>query len=432
MLCEMHTTLHNASPKVRVTVVNTIKIRQLHEQGVEVPMPATVYIGADVVLERIMGPETILFPGTRLLGEKLQIMPGCRIGEEGPATLDDCSLAPGVALKAGYFKDSTFLNKSSVGLGAHVRPGTLLEEQASGAHTVGLKQTILMPFVTLGSLINFCDILMAGGTSRRDHSEVGSSFIHFNFTPHGSQGDKATASLIGDVPRGVMLRSRRIFLGGQAGLVGPVSIDYGTVLAAGHVYRQNHGPDELVMGERFEPFIHTFNQHRFLHIRDRIKRNLCYIGNLIALWHWYKQIRIPLAAHDEPLRAVYEHGQHQIAQGIAERVKQLGRLADYADRSIQELEKTAKQHTQEIATQRAFLNSWPEIEDQLKKYQTCVTGEEPEISVLKQELPSCIQESYIEMIQSLPHRAVVQGTNWLQSIVDWTVESTLTTLRARE
>lgn len=77
-----------------------------------------------------------------------------------------------------------------MGSGAHVRGGTILEEEANGAHTVGLKQTILMPFVTLGSLINFCDVLLAGGTSRTNHSEVGSSYIHFNFTP---DGDKTTA-----------------------------------------------------------------------------------------------------------------------------------------------------------------------------------------------------------------------------------------------
>ena len=89
-----------------------------------------------------------------------------------------------------------------MGLGAQVRETCILEEEASGAHCAGIKQTILLPFVTLGSLINFCDCLMAGGTSRQNHSEVGSSYIHFNFTP---DGDKTTPSLIGDVPRGVML-----------------------------------------------------------------------------------------------------------------------------------------------------------------------------------------------------------------------------------
>ena len=35
-----------------------------------------------------------------------------------------------------------------------------------------------------------------------------------------------TASLIGDVPGGVMLNRRPIFLGGQGGLVGPVPAEF--------------------------------------------------------------------------------------------------------------------------------------------------------------------------------------------------------------
>jgi bifunctional UDP-N-acetylglucosamine pyrophosphorylase/glucosamine-1-phosphate N-acetyltransferase len=92
------------------------------------------------------------------------------------------------------------------------------------------------PFATLGSLINFCDCLLAGGTSRKDHSEVGSSYIHFNFT---ATGDKVTPSLFGDVPRGVMLNQPPIFLGGQGGSVGPIRVGFGNVVSAGTVLRKD-------------------------------------------------------------------------------------------------------------------------------------------------------------------------------------------------
>ena len=84
------------------------------------------------------------------------------------------------------------MEKACLGYNSHVRAGTILEEAASVAHTVGLKQTILFPFVTLGSLINFCDCLMAGGTGPKDHSEVGSSYIHFNFTPNQDKATRVT------------------------------------------------------------------------------------------------------------------------------------------------------------------------------------------------------------------------------------------------
>jgi len=45
----------------------------------------------------------------------------------------------------------------------------------------------------------------------REHTEVGGRFIHFNFTPRGQSGDKATPSLIGDVARGVFLSSGEFF-----------------------------------------------------------------------------------------------------------------------------------------------------------------------------------------------------------------------------
>ena len=173
-------------------------------------------------------------------------MAGARLGERAPVTLDNCFVGPDTQLKGGFFQGAVFVGQNVLGSGAHVRGGTILEEQANVAHTVGLKQTLLFPFVTLGSLINFCDLLMAGGTSRKDHSEVGSSFIHFNYTP---DQDKATASLLGDVPRGVMLDQPPIFLGGQGGIVGPLALAFGTVTAAGTICRRDEErPGRLIFG----------------------------------------------------------------------------------------------------------------------------------------------------------------------------------------
>ena len=178
------------------------KVARLIDKGVRIPNPLTLDIGQEVSVDRISGESVVIYPGCRIYGEKTVVSAGARIGYEGPVTIDNCRIGPKVEVKGGYFNNSVFLEGANMGLGAQVREACILEEEASGAHCVGLKQTILFPFVTLGSLINFCDCLMAGGTSRQNHSEVGSSYIHFNFTP---DGDKTTPSLIGDVPRGVML-----------------------------------------------------------------------------------------------------------------------------------------------------------------------------------------------------------------------------------
>jgi UDP-N-acetylglucosamine/UDP-N-acetylgalactosamine diphosphorylase len=166
-------------------------------------LKAGVAIGPEVDISRI-ADDVVIHPSCRIRGEGTSIAPGCIIGAEAPATIENCQLGRNVELKGGTFSGATFLDGANMGSGAHIRAGTILEEEANGAHAVGLKQTILLPFVTLGSLINFCDVLMAGGTSRRNHSEVGSSYIHFNYTPHQ---DKATASLVGDIPEGVFLET---------------------------------------------------------------------------------------------------------------------------------------------------------------------------------------------------------------------------------
>ena len=85
---------------------------------------------------------------------------------------------------------------------------------------------------------------MTGGTDRVNHSEVGSSYIHFNYTP---DGDKCTPSLFGDVPRGVMLDQPPIFLGGQGGAAGPVRVGFGTVVVAGCILREDILEDQRLV-----------------------------------------------------------------------------------------------------------------------------------------------------------------------------------------
>ena len=203
------------------------KVSQLIHKGVRIDCPDSIEIGEEVDVGKISGQGVVIHAGSKIFGDTTLILRDARIGFEAPATVKNCQIGPEVELKGGFFEDAVFLANAKAGLGSHVREASIFEEQTSIAHTVGTKHTILFPFVTLGSLINFCDCLIAGGTSRKNHSEVGSSYIHFNFTPNQ---DKATASLIGDVPKGVMLNQPPIFLGGQGGLVGPCRLNINSAL----------------------------------------------------------------------------------------------------------------------------------------------------------------------------------------------------------
>jgi hypothetical protein len=298
------------------------RLELLSASGVRIIDPRQTYVAPDVRLSRVH-PGAVLHPGTRLGGPRCWLGPGATVGAEGPATLVDTVLDEGASIASGYASGAVLLRHASLGGNAHVRAGTLLEEQACTAHAVGLKQTILLSFVTLGSLINFCDCLMAGGTSRQDHSEVGSGYIHFNFTPWGERGDKATPSLIGDVPRGVFLRERRVFLGGTGGLVGPATVGYGAVAGAGQVVRIGIKENHLVL--RPTPDVdRELAPNTTDRARPRAERNVMYVGQLFALREFYRQVRLPTTP--QPRRPVIEEALLNLGVCIAERIRQLGRF----------------------------------------------------------------------------------------------------------
>ena len=383
-------------------------VNKLLQRGVRIPNPAAIEIGPEVDVERISGEGVVIHAGCRISGERTLILPGARLGGEGPVTVENCLVGPGVELKGGYFREAVFLEKASCGLGSHVREGTILEEGASISHTVGLKQTILFPFVTLGSLINFCDCLMAGGTDRRNHSEVGSSYIHFNFTPNQ---DKATPSLIGDVPRGVMLNQKPIFLGGQGGIVGPVRLAFGTTVAAGTILRKSElRPDRLIIGGAAKAGNIAFQPGRFSATGRIIKNNLVYIANLMALHQWYRRVRSLFVGQRFPetlLAGLLENSR----LAVAERTRRLKELGDKMAQS----------------GDGAFSERWPALDEALHRQldstgdlRMCESFLEAVTSMLGRE-----GKDYLAVIKALSPQATEQGTAWLQGIVDDTVAAAL-------
>lgn len=396
---------------------NRIQVDLLVKKGVKIPDPGSVEVGTEVDIDRISGDGVILHPGTRIHGRSTLILRGAVLGQEGPMTVKDCRIGPEVRLAGGYAADAVFLQGASAGSGAHVREGTILEEGASIAHTVGLKQTILFPFVTLGSLINFCDCLMSGGTGKKDHSEVGSSYIHFNFTPNQ---DKATASLLGDVPRGVMLRERPIFLGGQGGLVGPCRLAFGTVIAAGSIYRKDElRPGRLLIGAAPRGASVPFSAGSYPNIKRVFTNNLVYVANLVALMHWYRYARARFVSDAFP-PALLEGLIETLGRGIDERVARLRALSQKMPQAMEIYRAGAGENAspQLIAQKQALFERWPEVEARIARSRDS-GGDERLRDGFLSLLDAAIDRSggdYVAVIRSLPAEAAASGTRWLDGI----------------
>lgn len=390
------------------------KIADLISKGVDIPNPLTLDIGDEVPVENISGNGVKIYPGCRIYGKSTVIAEGAKIGAEDPVTVDNCQIGPKVELKGGYFKGSVFLEKANMALGAHVREGCILEEEANGAHCVGLKQTILFPFVTLGSLINFCDCLMAGGTSRKDHSEVGSSYIHFNYTP---DGNKTTPSLIGDVPRGVMLNQPAIFLGGQGGMVGPLRLGYGNVAVAGTVLRKDTLEDrKIITGETYGAAVSDYKPHSYRQLARILKNNLIYLANLAALESWYEHVRRSFFATMEFGDLLYQGVLDKLTLARKERTSRLIALTEKVPRTHEKCGCGANPEKRDC-----------ELHDNIRS--VCelfdVNIQDRKEAELRDRFlgafEKCCQEGdgdYIQQIKAMPAVVSQDGVRWLQQIID--------------
>lgn len=387
--------------------------------GVIMPLPSSVYVAADVDPVRVAAG-VVLHPGCRLEGSATSVGPGCVLGEDGPVTLRNTQLSLNVRLRGGTFESATLLDGVDVGPNAHVRPGTLLEEGVRLGHAVGLKQSVLLPYVTGGSLINFCDILMGGGSGPESHSEIGSSYVHFNFTP---RGDKATASLVGEVPRGVMMKESPVFLGGQGGLVGPTRVGFGSVIPAGTIWRTDALADGCFLSNSGVPerVPKDFNPGRYGKVARVVRNNLVFIGNLVALRAWYRHVRILFVQDDPFAGASHEGALARLGEGLAERRKRLQGLAEKMPSSLRVLDGESIAGREAVAEEQALLVAqWPAIDAALRARidSTEDAVHAAAFETLRAALDTVGADGYLASISGLAPSAREAGTAWLQGLVD--------------
>ena len=381
---------------------NRLRVAYLNERGITVWGPERVYIAHDVRLENIE-PGAVILNAT-LSGRNLRIGRGALIGTSGHAEVSNCQIGRDVELGAGYYEGVTLLHRAKVRGFAELRPGTLLEEQAEAAHSTAFKNTILTATVVTGSLINYCDIFMSGGLSRDDHSEVGSGVIHFNFDP---RGDKY-GSLIGDV-RGVLLRSAPIFIGGQCGLVAPLHVDFGAVVAAGSMVRRDVPADCVHFEASGNAQIEKFDREIYAGVERKFFATARLIGNLHSLDAWYESVRLPFA--DDFEKPLYEAARGQIQSHIAERIKRLGKITAKLDRSLSKSSaagdaKLLAYH----AEHKLLLKRWKEIEQTLTAAPSVIA---PPEAFLRQYGKSRESADHIDAVRAVSEDAAIAAAEWL-------------------
>lgn len=399
----------------------------LIDKGVIIHAPAASLV-ADLDPARIEAGVEI-FPGSSVVGPRTLLGAGTRLGRAGGGWFEDLQAGRQVEVFGGYCQDCVLLDGVRVRGQAELRFGTLLEEACSAAHQVGLKMAILMPQVTLGSLVNLADALVAGGRGGPDFTEIGSVFALYNYSP---QGDK-WASRFGDVPEGVFLRSPRIFVGGQAQIVSPVHIGYGSVVAAGGALRHDL-PAGRLAAEAAPLLDRDFDPARYGPLRRKLLRSAEQVGNLAALTAWYDAVRIPLAAAEPFRSALYQSARRQIEAGARERVARLETLVAKLPASQaghQAALETADpnqraRHQACLAEQVAIQAGWPVARATLLgPWQPNGEAAAPALAAIAGCLAPAVAEGqgYVEALRGrLDPAAIELGRAVLQAMVDRVVQ----------
>lgn len=360
-------------------------IDKLLEKGVKIPAPEAV-VCEDIDVSRIE-PEAVLYPGTVIRGQQTFIGRGASIGLGGGAFVEDAQIGSNAQIMQGTYRSCALLSGTVVRNGAEIREGSILEEGAELGHTVGLKQSIFFPNVVAGSLINFCDVLISGGTGRKDHSEIGSCMALYNYTP---QGDKF-ASIFGDVVHGLFLDQPPVFVGGQTQIVSPVCVGFGAVVAAGSKLTGNLAAGHLYSsaGKDTE---REFDRDLIWRPEQKVEHTRYFIGQLMCLRSWYENVRLPLfEGHaDAP---VYEAVLRHIDCGLKERRKRLDAFVSKLPLSL-EKHRIAGHDRACAAHVRALDLSELEIELPVRFDHARI------VSFLRQKMAS--GRSYVESVREVP------------------------------
>ena len=187
-------------------IVRQSKNEELMGSGVTIEDPSTTYIDDDVTV----GPDTVIHPGVRLegrtrVGERCELQSWVRVVDS--TIEDDCTIR-----NCCVITESQLASGSVVGPFAHLRPGSVLEQDAHVGNFVEMKQATLGQ----GSKANHLSYL--GDAEIGDRVNVGAGTITCNY-----DGVTKHRTTIAD----------GVFIGSGTQLVAPVSVGQGGYVAAG-------------------------------------------------------------------------------------------------------------------------------------------------------------------------------------------------------
>jgi bifunctional UDP-N-acetylglucosamine pyrophosphorylase/glucosamine-1-phosphate N-acetyltransferase len=175
--------------------------------GVSMPDPTSVYLGADVRV----GPDTVLLPGVHLRGATT-VGANCVIGPN--CVIDDATIADGAQVTNAVVRESDIGPGTSIGPFAYVRPGTRLLAKAKIGTFVETKNAVI------GARAKVPHLSYIGDAEIGEDTNIGAGNITANY-----DGFRKHRTTVG----------ARVKTGSDCVLVAPVTIGDDAMTGAGSI-----------------------------------------------------------------------------------------------------------------------------------------------------------------------------------------------------
>ncbi len=197
------------------------RVNQRHMlAGVSILDPEATYIGLDVRI----GPDTVIEPNTYLVGETV-IGANCEIGPN--CKIKRSKIGDGCFVYMSHLNEAVLEDGVKVGPFANIRPGAVLRTQSKVGNFVEIKNAELGQGSAANHLTYIGDAIVGA------KSNIGAGTITCNY-----DGLSKHRTTIGS----------DVFIGSNSTLVAPVTIEDGSMVAAGSVVTHNVPADSIAFG----------------------------------------------------------------------------------------------------------------------------------------------------------------------------------------
>lgn len=197
-----------------------IRINEAHmRNGVTLIDPDQTYIEADVEI----GQDTVVEPGVYLKGSTV-IGEDCHIGIQ--SVIEDSRIGDNVTVKSSMIESTVMENNSDVGPNSHLRPDSVIKEDAHIGNFVEVKKA------TVGKNTKVGHLTYIGDATLGENINVGCGTVFVNYN-----GKDKNHIEVGD----------NAFIGCNANLVAPVKVENNTFIAAGSTITKDVPADALAI-----------------------------------------------------------------------------------------------------------------------------------------------------------------------------------------